>query len=113
MKRMAIIAGLLLATFLTNAWANADLPSTSPAKDAAQVERICRVKICNKLERFSLDPFSHLKDAWGEQCFEAHVSEKDAVKDKVLDQQSRWYQGKSWNPTKKSVTRVKEVYECK
>ena len=72
----------------------------------------CRVKICNKLERFTLDLWSHIKDKAGETCFEAVIPKEDAVVGKVLDQQSRWYQGSSINPTKKSVTRVKQVIAC-
>jgi hypothetical protein len=72
----------------------------------------CHVVVCNKIERFSLDPFSHLKDKFGEACFETVIEAQYAVKGEVLNSESRWYQGKSINPTKKSVTRVKEVKSC-
>lgn len=71
----------------------------------------CQVIVCNKLERFSLDPWAHIRDHYGEQCFETLLGVADAVEDKILDSQSKWYQG-SFNPTKKSVTRVKEVIQC-
>ncbi|ADM80158.1 hypothetical protein phiAS5_ORF0315 [Aeromonas phage phiAS5] len=78
----------------------------------ANAEEMCRVKVCNKLERFSLSIWSHMKDKMGETCFEAMLPKSEAVVDKVLDSESRWYQGSSINITKKSVTRVKEVYSC-
>ena len=78
----------------------------------AKGEILCQVKICNKLERFSLNPFSHLKDKFGETCFNATLPKEEAIPGKVLDSTSKWYQGKSWNPTKKSVTKIKEVYAC-
>jgi hypothetical protein len=71
----------------------------------------CDVIVCNKLERFSLSPWSHVKDKIGEQCFTTVLEKKDAVKGKVLDSSTRFYQG-SFNPTKKSVTRVKAVVRC-
>lgn len=70
----------------------------------------CDVEVCNKLERFSLDPWSMLKDNLGEQCLPALLGKEDAVVGKILSSESRWYQG-SFNPTKKSVTRVKSVKE--
>jgi hypothetical protein len=72
----------------------------------------CEVKICNKLERFSLDPTNWMKDKWGEQCFDSVIPKADAVEGKVLSSESRWYQGSSINPTKKSVTRIKSVKNC-
>ncbi len=71
----------------------------------------CDVQICNKLERFTLSPWSMLKDHMGEQCMPAILSKSDAVVGKVLDSSSRWYQG-SFNFTKKSVTRVDSVGQC-
>lgn len=71
----------------------------------------CDVTVCNKLERFTLSPWSMIKDKMGEQCLPALIGKEDAVVGKILDSNSRWYQG-SFNPTKKSVTRVKEVHEC-
>jgi len=75
-------------------------------------EPTCRVQVCNKIERFSLSIWSHMKDSMGETCFEASLPKSEAVAGKVLDSQSRWYQGRSINPTKKSVTRVKKVISC-
>lgn len=72
---------------------------------------LCEVEVCNKLSRFSLNPWSHLKDKIGETCFPVTMRKKDAVVGSVLDSQTRFYQG-SFNPTKKSVTRVKRVISC-
>ena len=79
---------------------------------AHATERLCNVEVCNKLERFTLSPWSMLKDQMGEQCMPSILSEKDAVVGKVLSSGSRWYQGNSFNPTKKSVSRVKKVNKC-
>lgn len=73
---------------------------------------MCEIKVCNRLERFSLNPFSHMKDHFGETCFDTLLPKEDAVEGKVLSSDSKWYQGKHWNPTKKSVTRVKKVGTC-
>lgn len=79
---------------------------------AARSEELCDVRICNKLERFTLDPWKMMKDSMGEQCFNIKLPKSQAQTGKVLSEESRWYQGSTWNPTKKSVTRVKEVYGC-
>lgn len=73
---------------------------------------MCQVNVCNKIERFSLDLFSHIKDSIGEQCFNITMPKEDSVVGNVLASDSRWYQGE-FNPTKKSVTRIKSVGECK
>lgn len=78
---------------------------------AAPPAGYCDVKVCNKLERFTLSPFSAIKDKIGEQCFNTVVSKDEAVVGKILDSSTRWYHG-SFNPTKKSVTRVKQVLAC-
>lgn len=75
-------------------------------------ERTCRVMVCNKLERLSLSIWSHIKDHMGESCFEAMLPESEAIVNKVLSSESRWYQGSKINITKNSVTRVKKVYSC-
>jgi hypothetical protein len=81
--------------------------------NAAQLpEPMCRTRVCNRIERFSLDLWSHIKDRAGETCFEIHIPKSEAVVGKVLDSDSRWYQGSHFNPTKKSVTKIKAVYEC-
>lgn len=72
---------------------------------------MCEVEICNKLERFSLSPTNWVKDAFGKTCFHGQVPKKMAVEGKELNSESRWYQG-SFNPTKKSVTRINKVYRC-
>ncbi|QYN79909.1 putative sialidase [Kosakonia phage Kc263] len=76
-----------------------------------QPTKLCRVEVCNKLERITLSPSKWLSDKWGESCFEVTMPQSEAVPGKVLTSESRWYQG-SFNPTKKSVTRIKQVYEC-
>ena len=81
------------------------------AAHAAPPPGYCDVTICNKLERFSLDPFKHMKDAFGKQCMPAILPISLAKEGDVLDSSSRWYQG-SFNPTKQSVTRVSEVHAC-
>ena len=78
---------------------------------AAPLAVSCGVIVCNKLERFTLSPWSAIKDRIGEQCAPALLSKSDAVTGKVLDSTTRFYQG-GFNPTKKSVTRVKEVNQC-
>lgn len=83
------------------------------ASAAAQAEPMCDVKICNKISRFSLDPWSHMKDSMGENCFWTRMPQNEAVAGKVLTSESRWYQGSTINPTKKSVTSIKQVGECK
>ncbi len=83
----------------------------SSAIAAAPPQGYCTVQVCNKLERFTLDPFSMLKDKFGEECSQTLLPENEAVPGRVLSSNSRWYQG-SFNPTKKSVTRVKQVIQC-
>jgi len=78
----------------------------------AQAVEMCDVQVCNKIERMSLDIFSHIKDSIGEQCFHITMPKEDAVVGKTLSSDSRWYQGE-FNPTKKSVTKIKSVGECK
>jgi hypothetical protein len=79
---------------------------------SASAEQMCNVKVCNKLERFSLSPSNWIGDKMGENCFDTVLPKSMAVEGKELSSESRWYQG-SFNPTKKSVTRVKRVYSCK
>lgn len=95
MKKLMIIVAL----FATSAFA-----ATPPAG-------YCEVTVCNKLERFSIDPTNWIKDKMGEVCSTNLIGKEDAVVGKVLSSESRWYQG-SFNFTKKSVTRVKEVRAC-
>lgn len=78
---------------------------------ATEGQQLKTVRICNKIERFSLSISAHIKDSWGESCFVTKIPAEDAVVGKVLSEESRWYQGSSINPTKKSVTRVTEVLE--
>ena len=98
MKTSKLIAIAALALFTTVAIAQ-------------QPTKVCNVQVCNKLSRWSLDPFSHIKDKMGEQCFNVVLPQSEAVVGKELASDSRWYQG-SFNPTKKSVTTVKKVYNC-
>jgi hypothetical protein len=78
---------------------------------AAPPSGYCEVEVCNKLERFSLSPWKHLKDKIGESCTPGILARQDAVVGKELSSESRWYQG-GFNPTKKSVSRVKAVKVC-
>ena len=95
-----VISLLALVLFTQNSFAS--------LKD----EKLCKVTVCNKLERFSLNPFSHIKDSMGETCTTAIIPATEAEVGKKLSSESRWYQGSSFNPTKKSVTRVAEVHYC-
>lgn len=81
-------------------------------KDELKNQRLCKVTVCNKIERFSMNPFSHMKDAMGETCSVAILPAEESEVGHVLSSDSRWYQGSSINPTKKSVTRVAEVHYC-
>lgn len=78
----------------------------------ASEKEVCQVQVCNKLERFTLDFGSMIMDSLGETCQDVMIDKRLAVVDKVLTSESRWYQGSNINPTKKSVTRVKTVYQC-
>lgn len=73
---------------------------------------MCQVEVCNKLERVTLSLSKWVSDKMGETCFTITMPESEAIPGKILDSESRWYQG-SFNPTKKSVTRVKHVFECR
>lgn len=86
--------------------------SMAALKDELKNQRLCKVTVCNKIERFSLNPFSHLRDSMGETCSVAILPAEESEVGHVLSSDSRWYQGSSINPTKKSVTRVAEVHYC-
>jgi hypothetical protein len=75
-------------------------------------EEFCKVKVCNKIERFSLSISSHINDSLGKECIDVVIPKKDAKVGQIIKSDSRWYQG-SFNPTKKSVTRVSKIYSCK
>lgn len=94
-----LLAVLLIASASTHA-----AVETEPTK-------MCRVEVCNKLERVTLSISKWISDSMGETCFEITMPKSEAVPGTVLSSESRWYQG-SFNPTKKSVTRVKQVLEC-
>ncbi|UYE98785.1 hypothetical protein XbC2_356 [Xanthomonas phage XbC2] len=100
MKKVMLVCLVALAVLSTSAHAE------------MKQEPLCRVQVCNKLERFSLSIWNHVKDSMGETCFDAVIPKAEAQPGKVLSSESRWYQGSSINPTKKSVTRVSQVYEC-
>lgn len=76
------------------------------------IEPICKVQICNKLERFTLNIWTYIRDQIGEECHDVIIPKEDAIVGKVLSSESRWFQGSTFNPTKQSVTRVKEIYIC-
>lgn len=82
------------------------------AGDNFDIEPMCKVKVCNKIERFSLDIFAHMRDNMGETCMDVIIPKSEAHVGNKLSDESRWYQGSSINPTKRSVTRVTEVYKC-
>jgi hypothetical protein len=44
---------------------------TATTVQAAPPSGYCDVTVCNKLERFTLDPWKRMKDSWGEQCMPA------------------------------------------
>lgn len=88
------------------------ISSAAVADDDFSVEPVCKVQACNKIERFSLNPFSHLRDSMGETCLDAIIPKSQAVVGNILNEESRWWQGSSINPTKKSVTRVTKIYKC-
>lgn len=73
---------------------------------------MCKVRICNKIERFTLSIGSMISDELGETCSDIIMPKAEAVPGKVLSSESRWYQGSSINPTKKSVTRVDSIIKC-
>lgn len=75
-------------------------------------DKLCEVVVCNKIKRFSLDPIAHLKDKIGETCFSILLPESSAKEGHVLSNESKWWQGRSINFTKKSVTTVKQVVSC-
>lgn len=71
----------------------------------------CDVIICNKLQRISFNPWSHIKDKLGEQCFPQLIPIDYAIPGSTLHSGTRFYQG-SFNPTKRSSTKVKKVLQC-
>lgn len=102
MKRLAMVVlgvGLVLST----------------AVKADELDQpMCKVRVCNKIERFSLNVFSHMKDSMGEVC-QVIVMPKSELGSGVgqeLSSESRWWQGSSINPTKKSVTRIDQIIRC-
>lgn len=86
--------------------------SSASLRDEVGNQELCKVKVCNRIERFSLDIWSHIKDNMGETCMNIVLPKDQAIVDSELSSESRWWQGSSINPTKKSVTRVKEVLYC-
>lgn len=73
---------------------------------------MCKVRICNKIERFTLSIGSMISDQLGETCSDIIMPKAEAIPGKVLSSESRWYQGSNINPTKKSVTRVDSIIKC-
>ena len=100
---MQFLKNTVSVAFVTFALVGTALASPPPG--------YCEVTVCNKLERFTLNPWSKFKDSMGETCSPALLGKQDAVVGKALTSESRWYQG-SFNPTKKSVTRVESVGAC-
>lgn len=62
---------------------------------SAQVQagEICKVQVCNKIERFSLNPMSHIRDSIGESCADVIVPKEEAIVGRQISTESRWYQG--------------------
>lgn len=83
-----------------------------PSKASRLDEPMCEVRVCNKISRFSLNIWSHVKDSLGEVCDTVVLPKSQSYVGNVLSSESRWWQGSSINPTKKSVTRVDQVLEC-
>jgi hypothetical protein len=116
------ILALLVAVCVHGCDAPKKSPAPAPMPTPRVVERkpdvdstlppgLCRVRLCNRLKRFSLDPISHIKDSLGEVCIETMIPKADARPGKRLASDSRWWQG-SFNPSKRSVTKVDKVLAC-
>lgn len=103
MKKTILMSMLATVIFTTSAMAD---------DDDFDLEPMCKVVVCNKIERFSLDIWSHVKDAMGETCMEVVIPKRQAIEGEKLTDESRWYQGSSFNPTKRSITRVNKVLKC-
>lgn len=103
--RRSRLLGLAAAALIASASAVTTAAAATPPPG------YCEVTVCNKLERFSLSPGNWVKDKFGESCTKSLLGKEDAVAGNKLSSESRWYQG-SFNPTKKSVTRVKTVHAC-
>ena len=105
--KMALVAAIATCFCIKPIFAE-----TPAGKPTGKPMEYCEVTICNRIERFSLNPFSHMKDSAGEVCQNSTIPKSEAVVGKELSSESRWWQGSSINPTKKSVTRVKQVNSC-
>lgn len=103
MKRIAIV-GIAIGLALSVSVAQADELD----------QPMCKVRVCNKIERFSLDIFAHMKDSMGEVCDTVIMpkSELGTGVGQELSSESRWWQGSSINPTKRSVTRIDQIIRC-
>lgn len=72
-------------------------------------EPTCLVQVCTRVKRWSLDPFAHLKDHFGEVCYDINYPKSQSQVGRVLQEKSLWWQG---NPTKEAVTTITRVYRC-
>ncbi|QXO11505.1 hypothetical protein pEaSNUABM19_00359 [Erwinia phage pEa_SNUABM_19] len=97
---------------MASVMALAVLSTSAVADDDFKTVPLCKVQVCNKIERFSMSLWSHMKDSMGETCMDIVIPKTEAVVGNALSDESRWYQGSSINPTKRSVTRVSQVYKC-
>lgn len=88
------------------------LSQNTLAAPNSSLEPNCDVRLCNKIERVSLDIWAHVSDSLGETCFVAILPKSEARVGHILNSSSRWYQGRSINITKNSVTRVAQVIKC-
>lgn len=98
-KIIIVIIGFIIGYF----WSYSAKAESTP---------LCQVQVCNRIHRLSLNMWNHFKDSMGENCFDVTLPKNKAVVGTVLSEESRWWQGSTINPTKKSVTKVAKVYGC-
>lgn len=73
-------------------------------------ESMCNVKVCNKVQRITLNPLKLVGDKINETCYDITIPKNQAKIGTVLASESRFYEG---NPTKKFVTKIKKINYCK
>jgi len=109
MKKLLIVAMFYYTS------AHAECVNVSPSIGCVKPTTFCDVILENKQTRFSLDIWAHVKDRLGAVEIPATLPASKAIEGSTLDVQSNaaasFWKG-SFNPTKKSVTRVKKVLKC-